>query len=377
MGKLCKRFFSFVAISGTCLAVSTAEAAYTGDRLGLTPLAAANSNTFALLDGTIFGWGFDWDDRLGTGLPRALDRLTPTTVATLRNVTAIATGYGHTLALLPDGTVWTWGKNDVGQLGDGTTVARATPIRVPGLGNIVSIGAGPYASFAINANGTVWAWGLNDQGQLGLGVASAAILAPRSSYFPPLRSIVGGPNHTLAIDNYAKVWAVGYSGNGQVGSGTWSSVFLPTRLDTITTGVVQISAGGSHSLAVDTSGSVWAWGRDLFGQLGDSPVASDSNLPRRLTSISDVRSVAAGNAHSLALTNDGKVYAWGRNNERQLGDFTTTDRFVPVPVTSNPAGVTDPMSFITAGDAHSMAISQHGQLFGWGRGSSGQVRFCH
>jgi len=356
-----------------CLAVSTAEAAFTGDRLGLTPLAAADAHTFVLLDGTIFGWGFDSDGRLGTGLPPAANRLAPTVVAGLRNVDTIATGSRHALALLPDGTVWAWGQNDAGQLGDGTKVTRATPIRVPGLSRIIAIGAGPYSSFAVGDDGIVWAWGMNDTSQLGLGAATAPVLTPRATYFPRVRSIVGGRTHTLAIDYSGRVWAVGYGGYGQVGTGTWGTVNVPTRLDSIASSILQVSAGSTHSLAVDTSGSVWAWGQDSFGQLGNDAAAIPSNLPLRLTTLSNVKSVAAGGSHSLALTRDGKVYAWGHNDERQLGDFTTTDRFVPVPITTNPRGVTDPISFISAGSMHSMGVSQHGEIFGWGRNANNQI----
>ena len=212
------------------------------------------------------------------------------TFITSSPVKAIAGGFTHTIALKTDGTVWTWGSNEFGKLGDGTTTQRTTPVQVNGLTNVAAIAGGYSHTIALKTDGTVWTWGNNN--------------------------------------------------NGQLGDGTQTQRIAPVQVSGMTN-VAAIAAGYSHSLALKTDGTVWTWGNNNDGQLGDG-TQTQSVSPVRVSGLTNVKAIATGyyltadimyqHSHSLALKNDGTVWTWGDNAYGQLGDGTTTQRSSPVQV---------------------------------------------
>ena len=198
----------------------------------------------------------------------------------------IAGGYAHSLRLRSDGTVWAWGNNANGQLGDGSTTERHTPVPASGLAGVVAIAAGQLHSLALKSDGTVWAWGYNYYGQLGDGSTT---------------------------DRWGPVPVSGLAG------------------------VVAIAAGDWHSLALKSDGTVWAWGYNVAGELGDGST-TQRTAPVPVSGLTGMVAIGGGLYHSLALKSDGTVWAWGWNYFGQLGDGTTTQRLTPVPV-SGLAGV--------------------------------------
>ena len=333
---------------------------------GLSAITGGWVHSVALRsDGTVWAWGYNASGELGDGSNAT--RNTPGQVLRLAGMVAIASGDHHNVALRSDGTVWAWGANESGELGDGSTANRTEPVQVRGpggsgfLSNIVSVACGAFHSIALRSDGTVWAWGANNVGQLG---NPSAAYTNQSSPVPVMSggtalshlvAIAGGYTFSLALRSDGTVWAWGANSNGEWGTGAiggWSYVPVHSSIS----GVVSISAGaGFHSLALLSDGTVRAWGYNLYGQLGNDGTL-DSGTPVQALGFSGGAAVSAGYEHSVALRSDGTVWAWGYNGEGQVGDGTTVDRTAPVSVSTLPA-----VGTIGAGGLDSFALVDVGQ----------------
>jgi alpha-tubulin suppressor-like RCC1 family protein len=274
-------------------------------------------------DGTVWAWGSDFEGQLGDD--SSLGGVKPYPVqALVTGVKEIAAGYGHNLALQRDGTVWAWGRNYAGQVGNGNTgTNQPSPVRLI-LTNVVAVAAGSAHSLALKMDGTVRAWGINTACQLGNSAYNTTVVGVPVVEVSGLTNVVavaGGGNHSLALKSDGTVWAWGANDYGQLGNGTVSECHhSPSQVSGLTN-VVAVSAGGNHSLALKSDGTVWAWGRNELGQLGDGaldPVGKP--LPVQVIGLTtNVVALATGDRHSLALMTDGTVWAWGANDYRQLG----------------------------------------------------------
>jgi alpha-tubulin suppressor-like RCC1 family protein len=298
---------------------------------GVSMVAAGSSHTLAVKsDGTLWAWGQNYFGQLGDGTTE--NRTSPKQVSVLKGVVAAAAGSNHTVALLNNGTVWTFGDNTYGQLGYDTAAAkRGVPAPVAPLSDIVAVASGANFSLALKNDGTVWAWGDNTNGQLGDGTYAAKHLPVQVQGLKDAVAIAAGKNHALALKNDGTVWAWGYNAFGQLGDGTTTNRTKPVQLTAIT-GISAISAGAYHSMAVKSDGTVWTWGQDLFGQLGDGMTANQSS-PVQVKGISGAVYAAAGGTHSAVMLKDGTVWTWGGNYSGQLGDGTRTNRTSPAMVT--------------------------------------------
>ncbi len=295
------------------------------------------------------------------------------TIPGISEVREAAVSYSHTVAVKADGTVWTWGANLYGQLGNGTTTDRLFPVQVSGLSGVVSVAAGESVTsegkgftVVLKADGTVWAWGANWTGQLGDGTSIDRHSPVQVSILSDVKAIAVGDYHSVALKADGTVWTWGGGGNGQLGDGTINSRLTPAQVPNLS-GVAAVSAKFCHSLALKSDGSMWAWGYNYYGQLGDG-TTTIRNFPVQVIGLSSVAAIAAGFSHTIAIKSDGTAWTWGDNYFGQLGDGTTSSHYSPTQVTSL-SNVTS----ISAGMWHAMAVKSDGTVWGWGYNNYGQL----
>jgi len=321
-------------------------------------------------------WGRNTSGQLGDGT--TTNRHTPVDLllSAGAQVTAVSAGADHSLALASDGRVLAWGGNSDGQLGDGTTSGGSTPVEVDLPAGIRgrAVSAGGLHSLALASDGRVLAWGGNSDGQLGDGTTSGGTAPVEVDLPAGIRgmAVSAGGLHSLALTSDGRVLAWGDNSSGQLGDGTRAgrstpvAVLLPAGAR-----VTAVSAGIDHSLALTSDGRVLAWGNSGFGQLGDGTTASSSTpVAVDLPADTRVTAVSAGGLHSLALTSDGRVLAWGDNASGQLGDSMTTEHLAPVAV-HLPAGIQ--VTAVSAGGFHALALTSDGRVLAWGDNASGQL----
>ena len=367
-----------------------------GDFSGTTAMiVAGDTHTTALkADGTVWAWGSNNLGQLGdgttTGRPYPV-QVKATDSTYLTNITMIAADSSNSVALKDDGTVWTWGFNNPGQLGDGTTTNSSYPVQVKTsesvyLTNITAIAVGQQFMIALKGDGTVWAWGYNTLGQLADGTTAHKSYATQaktseSTYLTNITAISAGFNHTLALKSGGTVWAAGYNGDGRLGDGTNTSrsyfVQVNASESTPLTGVTKIETGGRQSFALKGDGTAWAWGSNVYGQLGDG-TTTDRFYPVRVkasehTYLENIKMIAGGENHTVALRADGTVWAWGYNLSKQIGDGMINGTHYPVQSksdsTTNVAGVI----MIATGINHTIVLKGDGTVWAWGSNSNGQL----
>jgi alpha-tubulin suppressor-like RCC1 family protein len=330
--------------------------------------AQARVSVIPVVSRVVASWGDNSFGELGDGTltTRPLYR----DIAAGSDVVQVAAGRIHNLAVRSDGTVSAWGINDHGALGDGTTTDRSTPVQVRGLtGVMTQVAAGEEFSLALRSDGTVWAWGRNDRGQLGRGTTSSGELVPaRVAVLNRVTKISAGRDFALALRSDGIVFAWGANRFGQVGNGaaSFSPVTVPVKIAGLAQ-VTGISAGSDSSLATETSGisavtSVWAWGNNDGGQLGDGTMAGHST-PERVTGLPvSIAGVSVGSQFAAVLGTDGSVWGWGVNDLGQL-NFAPS-RPVTRPVNEIAAG--SRITQISAGFLHMLALRSDGTVLGWG-----------
>jgi alpha-tubulin suppressor-like RCC1 family protein/Ca2+-binding RTX toxin-like protein len=328
-------------------------------------IATGSAHAMALKNvGTVWTWGLNDYGQLGNGT--TTDNPLPLQVNGLSGIVALAAGENHNLVLMSDGTVWAWGLNDYGQLGDGTTTNRSTPVEIGNLTGITALAAGSSHSLSIKSDETVWAWGKNENGQLGNGTTTASAAPVQAGTLTGITAIAAGAEHSMALAGDGTVWAWGSDAYGQLGDGGTTNQSAPVQVSGLT-GITKIVAGTSHSLALKNDGTVWTWGLNASGQLGDGTTTNRST-PVQATGLTGITAIAAGSGHSLALTNGGVVWAWGLNDCDQLGDGTTTSRTTPAPI----SGLSNVVA-IAASEKHSMALLNDGTILTWGDDEWGET----
>ncbi len=353
-----------------------------------------NHSTGLKSDGTIWAWGYNAYGQLGDGTTAS--RSTPVQVMAnsttpLADIIAIAGGSSHSIALKSDGTVWSWGYNDYGQLGDGTTSNHSNPVQVmidsvTPLTGVIAIAGGSSHSIALKSDGTVWSWGYNNYGQLGGGTTTnhSSPVQVMINATTPLTDIIAigcGSSQTVAVKSDGTVWAWGYNNYGQLGDGTTTNRSNPVEVmihgTTPLANIIAIGCGNSQTVALKNDGTVWAWGFNNYGQLGNGPTPIYINpvqvMINATTPLTNIIAIGCGSSHTIALKSDKTVWAWGYNNYGQLGDGTTTNRSNPVQVLVDSTTPLTDIIAIAGGSSHSLALKTDSTLWTWGYDNYGQL----
>jgi alpha-tubulin suppressor-like RCC1 family protein len=353
---------------------SLVPVAVTGLDQGMKAVSAGGAYTLALaVDGTVKAWGSNTYGQLGNGAP--LWSNLPLDVAGLPlDKKIVATGYDYTCALLYQGGVRCWGDNRVGQLGDGTAWGSILPVPVLGLGSSVTgISAGGFHhKCAVIAEGGVQCWGSNPYGQLGDGTTNFTLQPVNVQGLNSLVvAVATGRMHTCALDSTGEVFCWGGNGYGQLGNGTFFNSTVPVKVDGLSAPAAAITAGDFHTCARLATGVVQCWGENLFGELGNGD-NTDSAVPVLVKRL-QVISLDAGGDHTCAVTSAGAVKCWGRNIDGELGNGTFGNDFnsnIPVDV----VGLSSGFQTVISGDYHTCATSKFsGALKCWGKNTYGQL----
>ena len=260
-----------------------------------------------------------------------------------------------------DGSLWAFGSNSYGQLGDGTTTTRVLPVQILASG-VASVAAGTYHSVIVKTDGSLWACGHNAYGQLGDGT-TATRTAPKQIIAAGVAQAAAGSLHTMILKTDGSLWGCGYGGYGQLGNGSTANRVSPVQ--TLSSGVAQVAASLYHTAFVKTDGSLWACGYNAYGQLGDGTVTNRVSPVQAIAS--GASRAEAGDYHTLVVMADGSLFTFGRNDYRQLGDGTTGTRSSPAKVlASGTAGV-------AAGALHTLVLKEDGWVWACGDNSTSQI----
>ncbi|MDA8337220.1 MAG: S-layer homology domain-containing protein [Peptococcaceae bacterium] len=371
MTKPRNRFLRFPGLIASLLllAVLTVPPPAAASAPQVTAIAGGTSSGYALKsDGTVWAWGDNYDGELGNpGLAAVLYKDVPVQVYGLTGVTAIAaTGYAG-YALMPDGTVRAWGSNYSGELGNGGGSTDSTvPVEVSGLRNVTAIAGGGQTGYALERDGTVRAWGDNYYGELGDGGTADSSVPVKVSGLQNVTAIAGGGYAGYALESDGTVWAWGYNYYGELGNGGTAGSRVPVEVSGLRN-VTAIAANRYSAYALERDGTVWAWGYNYYGELGDGGTA-DSSVPVQVHGLQNVTAVAGGGYSGYVLKQDGTVWAWGKNRDGQLGDASNYDSRVPVQV-DGLKGV----KAIAAGGHSGYALDGNGTVWAWGHNYDGQL----
>ena len=323
-------------------------------------------------DAGLFTWGRNDTGQLGNN--SITHRSSPVqTVSGGTNWKLVASGAYHTAAIKTDGTLWSWGRNFNGNLGDNTPTEKSSPIQtVSGGTNWKLVACGRLNTTAIKTDGTLWLWGSNAYGALGDGSS----IVHRSSPIQTVASgtnwkqVAGGASHTAAIKTDGTLWTWGRNTNGQLGDNSITHRSSPVQTVAGGTNWKLVAGGYYHTAAIKTDGTLWTWGRNLQGQLGDNSIAHRSSPVQTVSGGTNWKLVESGDYHTAAIKTDGTLWTWGLNfTTGQLGDNTINNRSSPVQTV---AGGTN-WKQVTGGRLNTAAIKTDGTLWLWGSNAYGAL----
>ncbi|KAH7671086.1 Regulator of chromosome condensation 1/beta-lactamase-inhibitor protein II [Dioscorea alata] len=341
-------------------------------------ISAGASHSVALLSGHIVcSWGRGEDGQLGHG--NAEDRLIPTLLSALDNarIVSIVCGADHTTAYSESELqVYSWGWGDFGRLGHGNSSDVFTPQPIKALQGIKikQIACGDSHCLAVTMDGEVQSWGRNQNGQLGLGTTEDSLVPQKIQSFQgiPVKMIAAGAEHTAAVTEDGELYGWGWGQYGNLGLGDRNDRLIPEKVSSVgERKMVLVACGWRHTITVSSSGGLYTYGWSKYGQLGHGDF-EDHLVPHQVEALqsSHVSQISGGWRHTMGLTSDGKLYGWGWNKFGQVGVGDNVDHCSPVQVKfPNEEKVVQ----ISCGWRHTIAVTERKNLFSWGRGTCGQL----
>ena len=331
----------------------------------------AHGSDFTLLikpDGSLWSWGANDLGQLGNGEKVGSVVAAPVGAAT-DDWEAVACGEAFSLAIKSDGSLWAWGANTYGQLGLGDTSNRSAPEQVGSTGDWVAIAAGDNHALALRSDGSLWAWGRGTYGQLGLGDVAGSTTPARVGSDTDWDEVRCGRYFSAALKSDHSLWTWGRNDRGQLGLGDLNVRLAPVRVGAESDSWVAADCGDEDMRALKSGGTLWAWGFNSYGQLGLGDQAVRT-LPTRVGTDANWTVVACGDDHTAALKQDGSLWTWGDNNYGQLGRGTADKAAHPLPLR---VGTGSDWSRILCGDDFTTALRPGAELWGWGDNTSGDL----
>lgn len=325
-------------------------------------------------DGTVYTWG-DSKSHAAWGILGTGENFTDGSISQVKNlswIVAVDTQFLTSLAIDQYGNVWAWGENANGNCGDGTNVIRFVPVKVKNLSNISHVSAGSGHCVAVDKDGNVWAWGRNKYGELGIGYTGEAVYGPVRVPIDDVKAVYGGNGFTIALKNDGTVWAWGSNEMGQTGNMSGDTVLTPVMVSGLSN-ITKIDIALYHTLALKEDGTVWGWGNGFEGNIGDVPGYDGEVavfMPIQIQGLNNIVDISTSPHHSMALDETGMVYVWGCNEDGQFGNTNAISEIRTSPGQVQGMGT---VSKISAGFGHCIAIEEDGTVWGWGRNDEGQI----
>ncbi|XP_062095114.1 ultraviolet-B receptor UVR8 isoform X1 [Humulus lupulus] len=360
------------------MADEAAPSEVTGSIRRVLLISAGASHSVALLSGDVVcSWGRGEDGQLGHG--DAEDRLTPTHLSALDGleISSVTCGADHTTAYSERHMeVYSWGWGDFGRLGHGNSSDLFTPQPIKALHGmrITQIACGDSHCLAVTMEGEVQSWGRNQNGQLGLGTTEDSLVPQKIQAFKgiSIKMVAAGAEHTAAITEDGSLYGWGWGRYGNLGLGDRNDRLVPEKVSTVDDEkMIMVACGWRHTISVSSSGCLYTYGWSKYGQLGHGDF-EDHLAPRKLEALSGsvVSQISGGWRHTMALTSDGKLYGWGWNKFGQVGAGDIEDHCSPVQVKFPHE---QKVVKISCGWRHTLAVTERQNVFSWGRGTNGQL----
>ena len=323
-------------------------------------------NTFDLSYSTpnyFYGWGRNNYGQMGDGSNNGKN--IPTKSISNDEWLTISVHEMHSLGIKKDSTLWAWGRNNYGQLGNGATVNSSSPIQI-GNDKWVSISAGAYHSLGVKSDGTLWAWGYNAYAQLGDNTITNRNIPTKIGSSSNWKSVSAGYWYSTAIQKDGTLWAWGNNFYGQLGKNNTTTSYVPTKVGS-DNDWAEITCGFGHNVALKTNGTLWAWGYNEYGQLGDGTYIN-RYLPVMIDYKGSWNSLSSKYYHNIAVKNDGTLWGWGNNGNGQIGDspLTKINRITRIGTDNN-------WKDAAAGFFHNVALKYNGSVWSAGYGGNSSL----
>ena len=312
----------------------------------------------------LYAWGSGTTGRLGDGT--VVSKSSPIQIGSLVTWYDVAASRSAndaaSLALKTDGTLWGWGYNGAGAVGDGTTANRSSPVQVGLLSDWASVAVWNHSA-AVKTNNTLWSWGNGYGGKLGHNNTVSLSSPVQVGALTNWSQVSTGLRNTACVKTDNTIWVWGGNSQGSVGDGTVVYRSSPVQIGLLTNWA-SVSAGGTHTLAVKTTGTMWAWGNNQVGQLGNGQQGPDKSSPVQIGALTTWLTPSTGEDFCLALKTDGTLWGWGDNGQGQIGNSTVDSKSSPIQI-----GALTNWSQVSAGDNHTAALKTDGTLWAWGDNS--------